>query len=119
MADEAVTSDRPISHLREDRLGHERVVRELSTTLATHGGTDSTDVALHGPWGRGKHSHRQMRYGMSCGSCDSSETCPVRDISLHSIARASQRHFPTNTKMGRRTSRRSFRLRLRSPNRFG
>ena len=49
MADEAVTSDRPISHLREDRLGRERFVRELGTTLATLGGTDSTVVALHGP----------------------------------------------------------------------
>jgi len=49
-----VASDAPLSRLSQDQLGRSELAHRLAEYLAHPGSTDSTVVAIYGPWGSGK-----------------------------------------------------------------
>lgn len=53
-------SDRPISRVEEDLLGRSGFSTDLANAMASWHGQDSLVVALHGDWGSGKSSIKNM-----------------------------------------------------------
>lgn len=53
-------SDRPITAIEEDLLGRSGFSTDLANTMASWQGKDSLVVALHGDWGSGKSSIKNM-----------------------------------------------------------
>ncbi|WP_201509230.1 KAP family P-loop NTPase fold protein [Psychrobacter alimentarius] len=53
-------SDRPITKIEEDELDRSKFASELADALASWQGKDSLVVALHGSWGSGKSSIKNM-----------------------------------------------------------
>lgn len=53
-------SDRPITTIEEDELDRSKFASELADALASWQGKDSLVVALHGSWGSGKSSIKNM-----------------------------------------------------------
>ncbi|MER0498546.1 MULTISPECIES: KAP family P-loop NTPase fold protein [Aeromonas] len=54
------SSDRPISKVEEDLLGRAGFSKDLAEAIASWHGKDSLVVALHGDWGSGKSSIKNM-----------------------------------------------------------
>ncbi|HAU4898116.1 P-loop NTPase fold protein [Aeromonas hydrophila] len=54
------SSDRPISKVEEDLLGRAVFSKDLAEAIASWHGKDSLVVALHGDWGSGKSSIKNM-----------------------------------------------------------
>jgi len=54
------SSDRPINKIEEDLLGRAGFSKDLADALASWHGNDSLVVALHGDWGSGKSSIKNM-----------------------------------------------------------
>ena len=53
-------SDRPITTIEEDLLGRSEFSIDLANAMASWQGKDSLVVALHGDWGSGKSSIKNM-----------------------------------------------------------
>jgi predicted KAP-like P-loop ATPase len=53
-------SDRPITTIEEDELDRSKFASELAYAMASWQGKDSLVVALHGNWGSGKSSIKNM-----------------------------------------------------------
>ncbi|HCH1566351.1 TPA: NTPase [Vibrio parahaemolyticus] len=53
-------SDRPITRVEEDLLGRSGFSTDLANAMASWHGKDSLVVALHGDWGAGKYSIKNM-----------------------------------------------------------
>lgn len=53
-------SDRPITKIEDDLLGRSGFSSDLANAMASWHGTDSLVVALHGNWGSGKSSIKNM-----------------------------------------------------------
>ena len=53
-------SDRPITKVEEDLLGRSGFSTDLANAMASWHGNDSLVVALHGDWGSGKSSIKNM-----------------------------------------------------------
>lgn len=53
-------SDRPITKIEEDELDRSKFASELADAMASWKGKDSLVVALHGNWGSGKSSIKNM-----------------------------------------------------------
>lgn len=53
-------SDRPITRVEEDLLGRSGFSTDLANAMASWHGKDSLVVALHGDWGSGKSSIKNM-----------------------------------------------------------
>lgn len=53
-------SDRPITKIEEDLLGRSEFSTDLANAMASWRGRDSLVVALHGDWGSGKSSIKNM-----------------------------------------------------------
>lgn len=53
-------SDRPISKVEDDLLGRAGFARDLANAMASWHGKDSLVVALHGKWGAGKSSIKNL-----------------------------------------------------------
>ncbi|CAG36309.1 KAP family P-loop NTPase fold protein [Desulfotalea psychrophila] len=53
-------SDRPILKIKEDLLGRSKFSKDLADAIAGWHGKDSLVVALHGDWGSGKSSIKNM-----------------------------------------------------------
>ncbi|UBU47893.1 AAA family ATPase [Cobetia amphilecti] len=53
-------SDRPIKKLDDDKLGRTSFASDLANAIASWNGEDSLVVALHGDWGSGKSSIKNM-----------------------------------------------------------
>lgn len=53
-------SDRPITKIEEDLLGRSGFSTDLANAMASWRGRDSLVVALHGDWGSGKSSIKNM-----------------------------------------------------------
>lgn len=54
------SSDRPISRVEDDLLGRSTFSEDLATAISSWHGKDSLVVALHGDWGSGKSSIKNM-----------------------------------------------------------
>ena len=54
------SSDRPITSIEEDLLGRSSFSEDLAEAIASWRGKDSLVVALHGDWGSGKSSIKNM-----------------------------------------------------------
>ena len=54
------SSDRPINTLDEDLLGRAKFSIDLAEAISSWHGKDSLVVALHGDWGSGKSSIKNM-----------------------------------------------------------
>ena len=54
------SSDRPISNFDEDLLGRSGFSKDLASAISNWHGKDSLVVALHGDWGSGKSSIKNM-----------------------------------------------------------
>lgn len=54
------SSDRPITKVEEDLLGRSSFSTDLANAMASWHGNDSLVVALHGDWGSGKSSIKNM-----------------------------------------------------------
>ena len=54
------SSDRPISKIEEDLLGRADFSTDLADAISSWYGKDSLVVALHGEWGAGKSSIKNM-----------------------------------------------------------
>lgn len=54
------SSDRPIKRIEEDLLGRASFSKDLADAIASWSGKDSLVVALHGDWGSGKSSIKNM-----------------------------------------------------------
>jgi len=54
------SSDRPIETVEDDLLGRDRFSKDLADALASWHGKDSLVVGLHGEWGSGKSSIKNM-----------------------------------------------------------
>jgi predicted KAP-like P-loop ATPase len=54
------SSDRPIARIEDDLLGRAGFAKDLATALSSWKGNDSLVVALHGDWGSGKSSIKNM-----------------------------------------------------------
>lgn len=55
-----LSSDRPISEAKADRLGRQGFARTIANAVKAWRGRDSLVVALYGPWGSGKSSVKNM-----------------------------------------------------------
>jgi len=54
------STDRPISHRTEDKLARRSFAEAIAAALQSWRGRDSLIVAIHGPWGTGKSSIKNM-----------------------------------------------------------
>jgi len=54
------SSDRPIKKIEEDLLGRANFSKSLATAISSWHGEDSLVVAIHGDWGSGKSSIKNM-----------------------------------------------------------
>ncbi|MGZ8223468.1 MAG: KAP family P-loop NTPase fold protein [Methylobacter sp.] len=54
------SSDRPIKKIEDDLLGRDGFSKDLADAIASWSGKDSLVVALHGDWGSGKSSIKNM-----------------------------------------------------------
>jgi len=54
------SSDRPITKAEDDLLGRSGFSSDLANAMASWHGNDSLVVALHGDWGSGKSSIKNM-----------------------------------------------------------
>src|SRR5208282_1195539 len=52
--------DRPISSAEQDQLGRAKFARDCAVRLIAWPGTESLVVAIHGKWGSGKSSIKNM-----------------------------------------------------------
>src|SRR5438132_4310578 len=59
-SDNWFSADRPISHRVEDRLGRRSFAEAIAAAVRGWRGRDSVVIAIHGPWGTGKSSIKNM-----------------------------------------------------------
>jgi len=59
-SDNWFSADRPISHRGEDRLARRSFAEAIAAAVRGWRGRDSVVIAIHGPWGTGKSSIKNM-----------------------------------------------------------